>query len=361
MEERLSLSSGSGSGDSEAEPPRRLPTDRYGFYLADTSRPSAVSPAVAARNQRLHTEKLGKWVEMLQNWGAYAATRRLRRRVRTGIPDAVRGRAWCCLAGVDEARAALEAQDHPAVPPGDGSLYQRLVAAISGRRDVPSEDVYSAIERDLSRTFPQHEYFSSPAAGGQAALQRVLHAYSVLDADVGYCQGMGFFTATYLIYVDEECAFYLLWQAMRRQPAPLRELYLPGMAAAAHSLSVLESLLGTAIPRVQQHLHALHIRTSAWASAWLLPCFSRNTAFPLSLRVWDSFWHEGWSIVVLVALALVKIHERRILALDTLEDVLALLRDVPATADADTVMGVAYALPVKRRQLEAALRAAASM
>lgn len=48
------------------------------------------------------------------------------------------------------------------------------------------------------------------ATGGQAALRRVLRAYSVYDRDVGYCQGMNFIAGMFLTFMSEEEAFWLL-------------------------------------------------------------------------------------------------------------------------------------------------------
>lgn len=49
-------------------------------------------------------------------------------------------------------------------------------------RSIGQEDVDDAITRDLHRTFPEHPFFSTPE--GQAALFRVLKAYSVQDLEV---------------------------------------------------------------------------------------------------------------------------------------------------------------------------------
>jgi hypothetical protein len=46
--------------------------------------------------------------------------------------------------------------------------------------------------------------------GGQAALRRVLRAYSYHDPDVGYCQGMNFIAGMFLTLMSEEEAFWLL-------------------------------------------------------------------------------------------------------------------------------------------------------
>ena len=46
---------------------------------------------------------------------------------------------------------------------------------------------------------------------GQNALRRMLHAYSALDVECGYCQGMGFIAGLLLTYMIEEdafCCFY---------------------------------------------------------------------------------------------------------------------------------------------------------
>ncbi len=46
--------------------------------------------------------------------------------------------------------------------------------------------------------------------GGQAALRRVLRAYSYHDREVGYCQGMNFIAGMFLTIMPEEEAFWLL-------------------------------------------------------------------------------------------------------------------------------------------------------
>lgn len=46
--------------------------------------------------------------------------------------------------------------------------------------------------------------------GGQAAMRRVLKAYSTYDRDVGYCQGMNFIAGMFLTLMTEEEAFWML-------------------------------------------------------------------------------------------------------------------------------------------------------
>jgi hypothetical protein len=52
----------------------------------------------------------------------------------------------------------------------------------------PSRSIVDQIEKDLKRTFPTHVQFKEDI--GQKSLYRVLHAFSLHNPNVGYCQGM---------------------------------------------------------------------------------------------------------------------------------------------------------------------------
>lgn len=64
--------------------------------------------------------------------------------------------------------------------------------------------------QDLPRTFPANRWVA--AAAGQAALRRVLLAFSVHAPGVGYCQGMNYLAAMALLALAcaEESAFWVL-------------------------------------------------------------------------------------------------------------------------------------------------------
>ena len=92
------------------------------------------------------------------------------------------------------------------------------------------EAVDDIISRDLGRTFPEHPLYAAPGAG-QARLARLLRAYALHDAEVGYCQGMAFPAGLLLMCVPEPTAFLLYCRLMDDAPggAGLRKLYLPGL------------------------------------------------------------------------------------------------------------------------------------
>lgn len=66
-------------------------------------------------------------------------------------------------------------------------------------QESPCEET---IERDLHRTFPAHEFFAESGGLGQDSLFRLTKAYSVYDAEIGYCQGLSFLVAALLLHVS---------------------------------------------------------------------------------------------------------------------------------------------------------------
>lgn len=80
------------------------------------------------------------------------------------------------------------------------------------------------------RTFPSHPYFASQLGHGQLCLFNILKAYSVLDEEVGYCQGLSFVAGILLMHMKEKEAFdtlrFILYGLdVRRQYKPdMREL-----------------------------------------------------------------------------------------------------------------------------------------
>ena len=58
-----------------------------------------------------------------------------------------------------------------------------------------------SIRIDVTRTFPEHAIFQPRGGAGQVSLFNVLRAYSSLDDEVGYCQGMSFIAGLLLMQV----------------------------------------------------------------------------------------------------------------------------------------------------------------
>lgn len=99
-----------------------------------------------------------------------------------GIPHPIRGVVWQSMS--QSSSLNLEALYTRLSEEGESSSYDRV------------------IQRDLSRTFPQLDMFKDDGGEGQLAMGRLLRAYSLYDAHVGYCQGLAFLVGPLLMTVS---------------------------------------------------------------------------------------------------------------------------------------------------------------
>lgn len=111
--------------------------------------------------------------------------------IKSGVPRSIRGDVWIML-------AKQYIHNHQPCDtsefPNYGVPYHELLKNLTEHQH--------AIFLDIGRTFPNHEYFKSPFGMGQLSLFNILKAYSILDPDVGYCQGLAFICGILLLHVS---------------------------------------------------------------------------------------------------------------------------------------------------------------
>lgn len=116
----------------------------------------------------------------------------------------------------------------------------------------------------------------------QEKLYNVLHAISVFDEEVGYCQGMGFSCATFLLYMSEEVANLSLSSPLSPLPPHsepsiqttkyaflmlvrlitlynMGPLYAPGFPGLFKCLNVHSQLFEMWLPRLCAHMVLLRV------------------------------------------------------------------------------------------------------
>lgn len=87
-----------------------------------------------------------------------------------------------------------------------------IIYAYYMRQPTPHE---KQIRKDLSRTFPDQEYFKDVSGTGQESLYHIVKAYSLYDEECGYCQGMQFIVGPLLLNMPDEEAFSTLVRLMK--------------------------------------------------------------------------------------------------------------------------------------------------
>ncbi|KRT81727.1 GTPase activator protein [Oryctes borbonicus] len=186
--------------------------------------------------------------------------------IKQGIPRGKRGEVWQFLAEQFCTRIPpIDLTKHP----NYNIPYETLLKQLTSHQH--------AILIDLGRTFPCHSYFSSPLGPGQLALFNLLKAYSLLDPDVGYCQGLSFVAGVLLLHMEESQAFFLLRHLMFRRG--LRKQYLPDMVGLQIRLYQLSRLLHDQLPELYNHFDLYEVAPTLYAAPWLLTIFASQ--FPL--------------------------------------------------------------------------------
>lgn len=346
--------------------------DRYGFATMDPNRPNGTSAISMARTRQTYVSKVEtsrqrrqrvrlenlrarKWLRMLDKWKEQLTKKRARldRRVRKGVPDCFRDKAWPLL--VEEAL-----KKKGVAPPGSARpsvlrlettpTFEELLALTNRSSDAEMEKIRECIYRDVGRTFPRHVIFLRRGGVGQSALTNVLRAYASLDKEVGYCQGMGFLVGFLLGYLPERKAFEVLRALMLSSPWSMCELYKPGMPGSQLILAQFEELLKRYVPDVAKHLDKELIVPSMYATQWFITVFTYNFPFDVVVRVWDIFLFDGWCIVHQVALAILKVNRKALLS-RKFEQILEYFRDIPPTLDPQEVLSVALTIPVTEKEI----------
>lgn len=281
--------------------------------------------------------RVRKWRKMVgiggSDWKHYIRRKPhvVRRRIRKGIPDCLRGLVWQLISG---------SRDLLLMNPG---VYEQLVIYETSASELD-------IIRDISRTFPSHVFFQQRHGPGQRSLYNVLKAYSVYDRDVGYVQGMGFLAGLMLLYMSEEDAFWLLVALLKGAVhAPMEGLYQVGLPLVQQYLFQFEQLVKEHLPKLGQHFSEEMINPSMYASQWFITVYSYSFPFPLTLRIWDVFLNEGVKIVFQLGLALLTVCQDDLVKL-AFEKLIHALRNFPEEAmDPEKLLSLAFSIKVTEK------------
>ncbi|XP_046936638.1 TBC1 domain family member 4 isoform X2 [Lynx rufus] len=184
--------------------------------------------------------------------------------LKEGVPKSRRGEIWQFLALQYRLRHRLPNKQQP-----PDVSYKELLKQLTAQQH--------AILVDLGRTFPTHPYFSAQLGAGQLSLFNLLKAYSLLDKEVGYCQGISFVAGVLLLHMSEEQAFEMLKFLMYDQG--FRKQYRPDMMSLQIQMYQLSRLLHDYHRDLYNHLEENEISPSLYAAPWFLTLFASQ--FPL--------------------------------------------------------------------------------
>ncbi|KAL6108493.1 evi5 [Pungitius sinensis] len=316
---------------------RLLETDSKSLRSMNGSRrnsgSSLVSSSSASSNlSHLEEDSWILWGRIVNEWEEVRKKKekQLKDLVRRGIPHHFRAIVWQLL---------CNAQNMPIK-----DQYSELL-----KKTSPCEKL---IRRDIARTYPEHEFFKEKDSLGQEVLFNVMKAYSLVDREVGYCQGSAFIVGLLLMQMPEEEAFCVFVKLM--QDYRLRELFKPSMAELGLCMYQFEYMIQEQLPELHIHFQAQSFHTSMYASSWFLTIFLTSFPLPVATRIFDIFMCEGLEIVFRVGLAILQMNQTELIQLDMEGMLQHFQRVIPHQLDSgpDKVIQAAYQVKYNGKKMK---------
>ncbi|XP_073332812.1 ecotropic viral integration site 5 protein homolog isoform X4 [Pagrus major] len=294
---------------------------------------SLVSSSSASSNlSHLEEDTWILWGRIVNEWEEVRKKKekQLKDLVRKGVPHHFRAIVWQLL---------CNAQNMPIK-----DQYSELLKMTS-----PCEKL---IRRDIARTYPEHEFFKEKDSLGQEVLFNVMKAYSLVDREVGYCQGSAFIVGLLLMQMPEEEAFCVFVKLM--QDYRLRELFKPSMAELGLCMYQFEYMIQEQLPELHMHFQAQSFHTSMYASSWFLTIFLTSFPLPVATRIFDIFMCEGLEIVFRVGLAILQMNQTELIQLDMEGMLQHFQRVIPHQLDSgpDKVIQAAYQVKYNAKKMK---------
>uniref|UniRef100_A0A663MHM0 TBC1 domain family member 4 n=1 Tax=Athene cunicularia TaxID=194338 RepID=A0A663MHM0_ATHCN len=231
--------------------------------------------------------------------------------LKEGVPKSRRGEIWQFLAVQHRVRHRLPNKQQP-----PDVSYKELLKQLTAQQH--------AILVDLGRTFPTHPYFSTHLGAGQLSLFNLLKAYSLLDKEVGYCQGISFVAGVLLLHMSEEQAFEMLKFLM--YDLGFRKQYRPDMMSLQIQMYQLSRLLHDYHRDLYNHLEENEISPSLYAAPWFLTLFASQFPLGFVARVFDIIFLQGTEVIFKVALSLLSSQETSVMGCESFENIVDFLK-----------------------------------
>ena len=308
-------------------PDEVIKTDEYGFFSKETEEKPKDQKELLKLNARIE-----KWNDMIEHFNIYLTSKfsKLKERTRKGIPDSLRGYIWQKFAEIDKYKIE--------------NKYNELL----NDKEPLDKSIENVIIKDLDRTFPSNFFFKDKYGSGQRKLYHVLTCYSKFNKDTGYVQGMGFISALFLTYMDEESSFYLLHSLMKKYQ--LEGVYLPEFPELKKHFYVLLILLKKHLPKIYEVFKSCDMMPSMYASEWFITLFCRELHFKYLVRFFDVFLLEGRKIIYRIGLALLKLRENEFINAKKggISSVMTVMHEIYSNIDIETLFKIAFKFSISK-------------
>ena len=260
--------------------------------------------------------------------------KKLKKKIRKGIPDSLRGEVWFKISGTE--KICRE------------KLYKEYIYRLNENEmiKIPDEAV---IIKDLHRTFPKNLLFLNRLGEGQRSLFRILCCLSMKNKKVGYVQGMSFIVAIFLSYLNEEKSFWMMENIMKNYH--LQELYYQGFPGLKKNLFVLLKFMKKLLPNLFKKFLKYNVFPTLYASSWYLTCFSNVLPYNLVLRIMDCYLFEGNKIIHRISLGILALNEKKFLEKKNFSEIMDVMKILIENLDIDLLFKKSFDFSISRKKM----------
>lgn len=251
----------------------------------DSKTPYKKSKFAYSHAEKRDKHKVSRWERVLKKYSNYEnpllafktkSPRKFRDYLFEGPPSHLRWQAWKAAFSIQNPKIKLDISDQ--------------------------EDTYS-IEKDLNRTFPNHQYFSSTS--GQLALKNILVSMVNNYPELGYCQGMNSIAGILLIVSQgNEIESYAILESICMKFGG-KGLFEYGFPLVVDFCEDFHKELREKIPKVHSFFEETELDDNLWLTKWFMTIFSYSFNLDCVVRIWDAVFAYGLGFMVNVALGLV--------------------------------------------------------
>ncbi|GFS07433.1 TBC1 domain family member 14 [Elysia marginata] len=258
--------------------------------------------------------------EILPNWDAVRANKKVRDLWWMGLPPSVRGKVWKLAIGNDlNITHALynicheRAEERIKFVQNEGCSSGASDCASDGEEAANKESSVKVIKLDVSRTFPHLCIFQK---GGPFydLLHSLLGAYACYRPDVGYVQGMSFIAAILLLNMDVADAFVCFANLLNR-PCQLAFFRMDENIMTAY-YRTFEEFFKENLPKLCSHFSSQNVTPNLYIMEWVFLIYSKSLPLDVACKVWDLFFRDGEEFLFRTAIAILKLYEAVLLKMD---------------------------------------------
>jgi hypothetical protein len=207
-----------------------------------------------------------------------------------------------------------------------------------------NEDIELSIIKDIQRSFPNSNEKTETINSKEKSLCNVLKAFSNLDRDIGYCQGMNLIVAFLLTISDfnETDTFYLLISLFsstfqergikHNYNFSIRGMFSDGFPLLLFMEYIFDQEFSKLLPDLKKKFNDFSITYDVWIGKWFQTLFTIVLPFEWCKRLFDYIFVNGIFFQIQFGLGMIILLEKYLMKFEDESDALDYLnkiREIP--------------------------------